>query len=80
MPENGSAGTDHGAASPMFAVGGRVKGGLYGAYPSLTALDDGNLKYTVDFRSVYATVLENWFGMPSQQILGGTFERLKFLG
>ena len=45
VQENGSAGTDHGAASPMFAIGGKVKGGLYGTYPSLTALDDGNLRY-----------------------------------
>jgi uncharacterized protein (DUF1501 family) len=78
--ENGSGGTDHGAAGPMFAIGTGVKAGLYGAPPSLTTLDDGDLRYTVDFRSVYATVLENWFTVPSQAILGGTFERLGFLG
>ncbi|MFN8633497.1 MAG: DUF1501 domain-containing protein [Chloroflexota bacterium] len=77
--ENGSGGTDHGAAGPMFAIGSGVKSGLYGEAPSLTNLIDGDLRYTVDFRSVYATVLESWFGMPSQQILGGTFERLGFL-
>lgn len=78
--ENGSGGTDHGAAGPMFALGNPVKSGLYGNAPSLTDLDQGDLRYTVDFRSVYATVLENWFGMPSQQILGGSFDRLGFLG
>ena len=78
--ENGSGGTDHGAAGPMFAIGTSVKGGLYGDAPSLTNLDQGDLRYTVDFRSVYATMLETWFGMPSQQILGGAFERLGFLG
>ena len=78
--ENGSGGTDHGAAGPMFAIGTGVKAGLYGEAPSLTSLDDGDLRHTVDFRSVYATVLENWFGAPSQAILGGTYERIGFLG
>jgi uncharacterized protein (DUF1501 family) len=78
--ENGSGGTDHGAAGPMFAIGNGVRAGLYGAAPSLTDLDNGDLRHTVDFRWVYATVLENWFTMPSQAILGGTYERLGFLG
>jgi uncharacterized protein (DUF1501 family) len=77
--ENGSGGTDHGAAGPMFAIGKGVQAGLYGAPPSLTSLDDGDLRYTVDFRSVYATVLERWFGAPSPAILGGTFEQVGFL-
>jgi uncharacterized protein (DUF1501 family) len=77
--ENGSGGTDHGAAGPMFAIGPGVRVGVYGDAPSLTSLDQGDLRYTVDFRSIYATVLENWFGMPSQRILGGTFDRLPFL-
>ncbi|MCC7371946.1 MAG: DUF1501 domain-containing protein [Chloroflexi bacterium] len=80
VKENGSGGTDHGAAGPMFAIGNAVKPGLYGEVPSLTDLDDGDLRHTVDFRSVYATVLENWFRTPSQQILGGSYERLGFLG
>jgi uncharacterized protein (DUF1501 family) len=78
--ENGSGGTDHGAAGPMFAIGTSLRSGLYGVPPSLTNLDDGDLRHTVDFRSVYATVLESWFGAPSQAILGGTYERLGFLG
>jgi uncharacterized protein (DUF1501 family) len=79
VKENGSAGTDHGAASPMFVVGGKVKGGLYGAYPSLDSLDDGNLHYNVDFRRVYATVLEKWLGADSAAVLDGTFDPVPFL-
>jgi uncharacterized protein (DUF1501 family) len=76
VAENASRGTDHGEAAPMFLVGGGVKGGIYGKYPSLTALDNGDLIYTTDFRSVYATVVENWFGRPSSTILAGSFPKL----
>ena len=79
VAENGSQGTDHGAAGPMFIVGAGVKGGLYGDHPDLTQLDQGDLRYTVDFRSVYATIIENWFGVPSNDVLGGNFERLDFV-
>jgi uncharacterized protein (DUF1501 family) len=67
--ENASAGTDHGAASIMFFAGGGIKGGLYGHYPSLGDLQDGDLKYNIDFRDCYATVLENWLGTSSDRIL-----------
>lgn len=78
--ENGSAGTDHGAAAPMFLVGTPVKGGLYGQRPDLGKLDNGNLRYTVDFRSVYASVLDEWLGSPSEVVLGGQkFEKLGFV-
>jgi uncharacterized protein (DUF1501 family) len=77
--ENASAGTDHGTASEMFVVGKRVKGGLYGEYPSLTDLDQGDLKFSTDFRSVYATVLDRWLGANSEQVLGGRFEDLRFV-
>ena len=77
--ENGSAGTDHGAAGPVFLAGPAVKPGLLGAYPSLTDLDDGDLKPVVDFRRVYATILESWLGLPSETALGGTFEQFPFL-
>ncbi len=80
VAENASRGTDHGEAGPMFAVGAAVKGGLYGAHPSLDVLDAGDITYTTDFRSVYATVLERWFGVPSREIVGGSFETLSFLG
>ena len=67
--ENASAGTDHGTAAPMFLVGNRVKAGIHGVAPSLTDLDEGDLKYTTDFRSVYAGVLENWFEVDSASVL-----------
>lgn len=77
--ENASQGTDHGAAGVMFVVGGAVNGGCFGAYPSLTNLDAGDLKFTTDFRSVYATLLDNWLGTSSQKVLGGKFAALNFV-
>ncbi|MDQ6882680.1 MAG: DUF1501 domain-containing protein [Candidatus Dormibacteraeota bacterium] len=77
--ENGSAGTDHGTAAPMFLLGAPVKGGLYGEQPSLATLDHGNLKFTTDFRSVYASVLQNYLGAPASDLLGGNFELLPLL-
>ena len=68
---NASDGTDHGTASSMFLLGEPVKGGLYGEPPSLTDLDDGDLKYTTDFRDVYATLLRNVLGGDPAQVLGG---------
>ncbi len=68
--ENASAGTDHGAAAPMLLLGGTVNGGFHGKPVSLDDLDSGNLKFTTDFRSVYATVLERWVGAPPDDILG----------
>ncbi len=77
VKENAGRGTDHGTAAPMFVVGGKVKGGLYGGDPSLTKLDqNGDLIYDVDFRSVYGTILDAWLGASSADILRGTFERL----
>lgn len=78
--ENASSGTDHGTAAPVLILGNSVQGGLYGQMPSLTNLDIyGDLKYTVDFRSVYATLLDRWLGMPSFDVLGGTFENVPYL-
>ncbi len=79
IEENGSRGTDHGEASPLFLIGGGVKGGLYGTLPDLGSTNMGNLRYTVDFRSVYATVLERWLGRPSTTVLGGAFQKLPVL-
>jgi uncharacterized protein (DUF1501 family) len=79
VKENGSQGTDHGAAGPMFVMGKGVTGGLYGDHPDLKNLDEGDLGFTVDFRSVYATVIEDWLGAPAQDVLGGTFDKLSFL-
>lgn len=71
--ENGSRGTDHGAAAPMFLIGGRVRNGLVGAHPSLTELDQDNLRHHTDFRQVYAAILDRWLGVPSRQVLGQEF-------
>ena len=77
VSQNASGGTDHGAAAPMIILGGGVKPGMYGQYPSLTRLSDGgDLMYNVDFRSVYATALERWMKVPSQQVLGRKFPLL----
>jgi uncharacterized protein (DUF1501 family) len=76
IEENGSRGTDHGEASPLFLVGGGVKGGVYGAYPDLSNTSMGNVAFKTDFRSVYATVLERWLGQPSQSVLHGTFAHI----
>ncbi|HKE37341.1 MAG TPA: DUF1501 domain-containing protein [Candidatus Baltobacteraceae bacterium] len=73
IEENASHGTDHGQASPLFLIGGGVKGGLYGHAPDLVNLDNGNLRWSTDFRSVYATVLERWLGRPASPVLGGAF-------
>ena len=77
--ENGSNGTDHGTANAHFALGGRVRGGLHGAAPRLDRLASGNLVHAVDFRSVYATALERWWGVPSSGPLGGRFAPLDLL-
>ncbi|HYP27634.1 MAG TPA: DUF1501 domain-containing protein [Blastocatellia bacterium] len=80
--ENGSRGTDHGSSSCMFVIGNKVRGGLYGEQPSLAAADldvSGNLKSKVDFRSVYATVLEDWLDADSNAILRGRFDNLGVL-
>ena len=79
VAENASGGTDHGEAAPLFLVGGGVKGGVYAKHPSLDDLDNGDVKYTTDFRSVYSTVLERWLGAPVQGVIGGTFPSLPVL-
>ncbi len=76
VAENASAGTDHGAAGPMFVCGGRVQPGIVGDHPSLTDLDDGDLNFQVDFRSVYATILKDWLGVEPEPILGGSYDTI----
>ena len=81
IADNGS-GTDHGAAGIAFAVGEHVKGGIYGEYPSLEPAQQeqgGNLKFNLDFRSLYTTILEDWFKLDSKPIVGGNYEPVKFL-
>jgi uncharacterized protein (DUF1501 family) len=80
VEENASQGTDHGTAAPLFVLGNRVQGGVYGEPPDLNHLDNaGNLLHTTDFRSVYATVLERWLGAPAAAVLGGDFGSQGFL-
>jgi uncharacterized protein (DUF1501 family) len=79
VKENASLGTDHGAAAPLFLLGGAVKAGVHGPYPNLRDLDDGDLKQGIDFRQVYATVLDEWLSCPSAKVLGGKFARLPLL-
>ncbi len=77
--ENDSRGTDHGAAGPVFLAGAHVRGGLVGSSPDLSDLADGDLRMEVDFRRVYATLLDEWLGVASADILGESFDRLPLL-
>jgi uncharacterized protein (DUF1501 family) len=79
VAENASRGTDHGTAAPVFLVGGTVRGGVYGTQPSLADLDNGDLRFSTDFRSVYATVIEKWLGRPATPIVRGTFPQLAMI-
>lgn len=80
VAQNGSGGTDHGTANNMFFLSGGLKQkGLLNALPDLKDLDNGDLKHTVDFKNVYATVLRNWLGADDTQVLGGKYERLGFV-
>ncbi|MBL9119263.1 MAG: DUF1501 domain-containing protein [Phycisphaerae bacterium] len=75
VAQNGSAGTDHGTAGPVFLLGAKVRAGLLGEHPSMTDLDQGDLRHTVDFRSVYAGILEDWLVAPSAKVLDGAFQK-----
>ncbi|OQS42463.1 DUF1501 domain-containing protein [Chromobacterium haemolyticum] len=77
--ENGNRGTDHGTANVHFASGGRVRGGLYGQSPQLAGVSDGNLPYAIDFRQVYATAIQSWWGKDTHNVLGGRFAPLPLL-
>jgi uncharacterized protein (DUF1501 family) len=74
---NGSQGTDHGTAGPVFLIGDRVNGGFYGDQPSLTKLIDGDLPVTTDFRDIYSTVLEGVLLTPAEKVLGKWSGRIK---
>ncbi len=79
VAENGSKGTDHGTAGPVLLAGPSVQPGLVGTYPSLTDLADGDLKMAVDFRRIYATLLDRWLGLPAETVLGRRFDHLPLL-
>jgi uncharacterized protein (DUF1501 family) len=76
LKENGSNGTDHGTAAPVFVLGDAVRAGVYGPYPNLHDLHDGDPRHAIDFRRVYASVLDQWLHCPSQTVLGQKFEPL----
>jgi uncharacterized protein (DUF1501 family) len=80
VTENGRRGTDHGAAAPVFLAGGAVKSGLFGEHPSLADLDQDALRFGIDYRSLYATVLERWLGFDADQILGEHFPPIDVIG
>ncbi len=77
--ENASRGTDHGTAAPLFVAGAKVKSGLIGEHPSLAAdrLVDGDLQFGIDFRSVYADLLETWLGIPPGPIVGAEYQPVR---
>jgi len=76
VQENGSKGTDHGAASCLFVAGPSVKGGVVGKHPSLSDLDADDLKFHTDFRRVYATLLDGWLGCDGKAVLGEKWEHV----
>lgn len=77
VQENSSGGTDHGTAGPVFLLGKSVRGGWQGDYPTLSQLDEGDLRHSVDFRQVYAGLLEDWLEIGSEKILGGRYDALR---
>jgi uncharacterized protein (DUF1501 family) len=79
VAENEQQGTDHGTANVMFLAGGKVKAGIHGGQPDLTDLDEGDLKFKIDFRSVYSTVLKGWLGADAKPVLGAEFKPLPIL-
>lgn len=81
VSENASLGTDHGAAAPMFLAGPKLPKTIHGSQPDLSDLDDGDLRFKIDFRSVYASVLERWMGTDSRRALDGDYrEQVERLG
>jgi uncharacterized protein (DUF1501 family) len=79
VSQNASNGTDHGAAAPVFLAGPMVRKGVLNAHPSLTNLDDGDLRFSVDFRSVYAGILADWLKADPNEVLGQRFRKAELL-
>jgi uncharacterized protein (DUF1501 family) len=77
--ENGSGGTDHGTAAPLFVMGSKVKGGLLGQTPELVTDAKKDLQYSTDFRGVYSSVLDKWLEADSSKILGDQYEHVPFV-
>ena len=80
VEQNASNGTDHGTANNVFVFGGKLqKAGFYNDAPDLVQLDNGDLKYQIDFRDVYATLLDKWLNVNNNQILTKSFNGLEFI-
>jgi len=79
VAENGSRGTDHGAAAPMFVFGDSIKGGLHGEAPDLADLVDGDVRHKIDFRQVYASLIEGWLGLPAKNVLGDSWSGIRIV-
>jgi uncharacterized protein (DUF1501 family) len=79
VAENASQGTDHGAAAPMFLFGEKIRAGLHGSAPNLSDLVDGDLRHQIDFRQIYADVLEGWLGTADEAVLGRKFEKVRIV-
>lgn len=79
IAENEECGTDHGTAGPLFIIGSSVKGGIHGDHPDLKALNKDDLRFKIDFRNVYATILDRWLGGDSQQTLGARYDHIDFV-
>jgi uncharacterized protein (DUF1501 family) len=80
LAENANLGTDHGTAAPVFLAGPGIRPGLHGPYPNLTDLEDGDPRFAIDFRHVYATILDRWLDCPSRPVLGAEFPHLDVIG
>lgn len=78
VAQNGSGGTDHGTALPMFVIGGNIKGGIYGNNPDLANLDQGDLRMQMDFRTVYGSVIKHWLGADPSKVLDGNYSDIDF--
>lgn len=79
VAENGSKGTDHGAAAPMFVFGDAIKGGLHGEAPDLADLVDGDVRHKIDFRQVYASLIEGRLGLPAKNVLGDSWPGIRIV-
>ncbi len=79
VKENGGGGTDHGTAAPMFLLGDSVQGGVHGTSPSLSDLDQGDLKYSTDSRRVYSTLLQDWLHADPKKVLGESFDTMNLI-
>jgi uncharacterized protein (DUF1501 family) len=79
VADNASDGSDHGTANNVYVLGNKIKGGTYGADPNLTDLSSGNLRFKIDFRQVYATIIQDWLGGDPVAVLQGSFGNLGFI-